>query len=74
MGDGLMQAIAGEFNLSETVFVCEPRNAINTARLRIFTPTRELPFAGHPTVGDRLPARPSAGGRPARLAGSADRA
>jgi trans-2,3-dihydro-3-hydroxyanthranilate isomerase len=51
MGDGLMQAVAGEFNLSETVFVCEPRNAINTARLRIFTPTRELPFAGHPTVG-----------------------
>lgn len=48
---GLMQAIAGEFNLSETVFVCEPRNAINTARVRIFTPTRELPFAGHPTVG-----------------------
>ena len=51
MDDGLMQAVAGEFNLSETVFVCEPRNAINTARLRIFTPTRELAFAGHPTVG-----------------------
>ena len=46
-----MQAIAAEFNLSETVFVFEPRNAINTARLRIFTPARELPFAGHPTVG-----------------------
>ena len=46
-----MQSIAREFNLSETVFVLEPRNPINTARLRIFTPGRELPFAGHPTVG-----------------------
>ena len=33
------------------MFVLEPRNAINTARVRIFTPARELPFAGHPTVG-----------------------
>ena len=53
--DGLansrMQAIAAEFNLSETVFVFEPRNPINTARVRIFTPKRELPFAGHPTIG-----------------------
>jgi len=46
-----MQAIAAEFNLSETVFVFEPRNAVNTARVRIFTPKREMPFAGHPTVG-----------------------
>jgi trans-2,3-dihydro-3-hydroxyanthranilate isomerase len=46
-----MQAIAAEFNLSETVFVFEPRSAINTARVRIFTPKRELPFAGHPTIG-----------------------
>jgi trans-2,3-dihydro-3-hydroxyanthranilate isomerase len=46
-----MQAIAAEFNLSETVFVSEPKNAINSARVRIFTPKRELPFAGHPTVG-----------------------
>ena len=46
-----MQAIAAEFNLSETVFVFEPRDAINSARVRIFTPRRELPFAGHPTVG-----------------------
>jgi trans-2,3-dihydro-3-hydroxyanthranilate isomerase len=51
LGDAHMQAIAAEFNLSETVFVFEPRNAINTARVRIFTPKRELPFAGHPTVG-----------------------
>lgn len=53
--DGLdsatMQTIAREFNLSETVFVLEPRDSINTARLRIFTPLRELPFAGHPTIG-----------------------
>jgi trans-2,3-dihydro-3-hydroxyanthranilate isomerase len=46
-----MQAVAREFNLSETVFVLEPRDPVNTARLRIFTPSRELPFAGHPTVG-----------------------
>src|ERR1700744_1391625 len=49
--DAHMQAIPAEFNLSETVFVFEPRNAINSARVRIFTPKRELPFAGHPTVG-----------------------
>ena len=46
-----MQAIAREFNLSETVFVFEPKSPVNTARVRIFTPARELPFAGHPTVG-----------------------
>ena len=53
--DGLdgaaMQAVAREFNLSETVFVLEPHDPVNTARLRIFTPSRELPFAGHPTIG-----------------------
>ena len=48
---GTMQRIAGEFNLSETVFVKAPENPAHTARLRIFTPGRELPFAGHPTVG-----------------------
>lgn len=51
LSDSRMQAIAGEFNLSETVFVFEPRDPVNTARARIFTPGRELPFAGHPTVG-----------------------
>jgi trans-2,3-dihydro-3-hydroxyanthranilate isomerase len=51
LDDARMQAIAAEFNLSETVFVFEPRDPVNTARVRIFTPTRELPFAGHPTVG-----------------------
>jgi len=49
-----MQAIAGEFNLSETVFVLPPENAAHTARLRIFTPGTELPFAGHPTVGTAI--------------------
>lgn len=51
LDDRRMQAIAREFNLSETVFVLEPRRPVNTARVRIFTPARELPFAGHPTVG-----------------------
>lgn len=51
LDDERMQRIAQEFNLSETVFVLEPRDPVNTARIRIFTPTRELPFAGHPTVG-----------------------
>jgi trans-2,3-dihydro-3-hydroxyanthranilate isomerase len=51
LDDVRMQAIAAEFNLSETVFVFEPRDATNSARVRIFTPKRELPFAGHPTVG-----------------------
>ena len=46
-----MQAVAREFNLSETVFVLPPRDPVNTARVRIFTPQRELPFAGHPTIG-----------------------
>lgn len=49
--DDEMQAIAREFNLSETVFLQRPRNERNTASVRIFTPYRELPFAGHPTVG-----------------------
>jgi trans-2,3-dihydro-3-hydroxyanthranilate isomerase len=46
-----MQAIAREFNLSETVFVQPPESKAHRAKLRIFTPGRELPFAGHPTVG-----------------------
>ena len=46
-----MQGIAREFNLSETVFVLAPTSPGHTARIRIFTPSRELPFAGHPTIG-----------------------
>ena len=46
-----MQAIAAEFNLSETTFVLPPKNPAHTAEVRIFTPKAELPFAGHPNVG-----------------------
>jgi trans-2,3-dihydro-3-hydroxyanthranilate isomerase len=46
-----MQQIAREFNLSETVFVLPPQTSAGTRHLKIFTPTTELPFAGHPTVG-----------------------
>ena len=46
-----MQAIAREFNLAETVFVFPPADIKHAAKLRIFTPAAELPFAGHPTVG-----------------------
>lgn len=46
-----MQAIAREFNLSESVFVVDPADDMNRAKLRIFTINHELPFAGHPTVG-----------------------
>ena len=46
-----MQTIAREFNLSETVFVLKPDNPAHSAKVRIFTPGQELPFAGHPTVG-----------------------
>lgn len=46
-----MQTVAREFNLSETIFVLRPNDPSSTAKVRIFTPGRELPFAGHPTVG-----------------------
>ncbi|MBZ5202718.1 PhzF family phenazine biosynthesis protein [Planomicrobium chinense] len=46
-----MQKIAGELNLSETVFIRPPKNPGNQKSLRIFTPKMELPMAGHPTVG-----------------------
>lgn len=46
-----MQAIATEFNYSETTFVLPPRDAANNAQVRIFTVNREIPFAGHPNVG-----------------------
>jgi len=64
-----MQAIAAEFNLSETTFVLPPQDAAHTAQVRIFTPRAELPFAGHPNVGTAFvlagaatsAARPAAG-------------
>ncbi|MFC3084714.1 PhzF family phenazine biosynthesis protein [Tabrizicola soli] len=53
--DGLspaqMQTLAREFNLSETIFVQAPADPAHAARVRIFFPTAEIPFAGHPTIG-----------------------
>ena len=49
--DAQMQALAAEFNLSETTFVLPPDNPQHHARVRIFTPKLEMPFAGHPNVG-----------------------
>ena len=46
-----MQTIATEFNYSETTFVLPPRDKANDAEVRIFTPVREMPFAGHPNIG-----------------------
>jgi trans-2,3-dihydro-3-hydroxyanthranilate isomerase len=49
--DALMQRIAAEFGYSETTFVEPPTHSQHTARVRIFTPVAEVPFAGHPNVG-----------------------
>ena len=46
-----LQSITAEFNFSEVTFVYPPENPDHTARVRIFTPTMEVPFAGHPTIG-----------------------
>lgn len=51
LGDAEMQALAAEFNLSETTFVLPPADPAHTARVRIFSRTAEMPFAGHPNVG-----------------------
>lgn len=51
INDATMQKIAAEFGYSEVTFVLPPENLENTARVRIFTPTMEVPFAGHPNVG-----------------------
>lgn len=50
----VMQRIAGEMNLSETVFLGPPETEAGAARVRIFTPRVEVPFAGHPTVGTAI--------------------
>lgn len=52
-----LQAITREFNFSEVTFVYPPENPAHTARVRIFTPTREVPFAGHPTIGTAIALR-----------------
>lgn len=51
LSSGQMQSIALEFNYSETTFVLPPDDPSNTAKVRIFTPRTEVPFAGHPNVG-----------------------
>ena len=51
LSDRAMQAIAREFNFPETTFILPPSDARYAARVRIFTPKTEMPFAGHPTVG-----------------------
>jgi trans-2,3-dihydro-3-hydroxyanthranilate isomerase len=47
----LLQPLAREINFSETVYVYPPADPANTARIRIFVPTNEIPFAGHPVLG-----------------------
>lgn len=51
LSDTAMQTIAREFNLSETIFVRSPVDPAHEASVRIFFPTAEIPFAGHPTIG-----------------------
>src|SRR5438309_4271720 len=51
LSDEEMQALAAEFNLSETTFVLPPDDPAHTARVRIFNRSHEMPFAGHPNVG-----------------------
>lgn len=63
LDDEAMQAIAGEFNLSETTFIRPPRNPAHRAEVRIFTPKHELPFAGHPTVGSAIAIVEAAGAK-----------
>jgi PhzF family phenazine biosynthesis protein len=60
LDDEAMQAIARQFNLSETTFILPSDKA--TARVRIFTPSYEMPFAGHPTLGTAHVVRSLRGG------------
>src|SRR5439155_17745554 len=65
--DDSLQAIARELNLSETVFVY-PGGDDSDARIRIFTPANELPFAGHPTLGTATLLAQRSGANAVRLA------
>ena len=56
-----LQKIAREFNFSETTFVYPPDDPAHHARVRIFTPTSEIPFAGHPTIGTAVALAPDGG-------------
>src|SRR5918995_1459389 len=51
LADQELQRIAREMNLSETVFVFPPTESAAAVKIRIFTPTQEIPFAGHPVIG-----------------------
>src|SRR6266404_8552595 len=62
-----MQAIASEFNYSETTFVLPPRDGRHDAQVRIFTVYTEIPFAGHPNVGTAFVLATQAAKPPARL-------
>jgi trans-2,3-dihydro-3-hydroxyanthranilate isomerase len=62
-----MQAIACEFNYSETTFVLPPRDSAHDAQVRIFTVRSEIPFAGHPNVGTAFVLATQAARPPARL-------
>jgi trans-2,3-dihydro-3-hydroxyanthranilate isomerase len=67
LDDATMQALARETNLSESAFVVEATLATADARIRIFTPTMELPFAGHPTLGSAFVLASSRAGDTIRL-------
>lgn len=54
LSDDEMQKIAREMNLSETTFVVQPTDSGADVRVRFFTPSSELPFAGHPTIGTHI--------------------
>jgi trans-2,3-dihydro-3-hydroxyanthranilate isomerase len=62
-----MQAIAREMNYSESTFVLPPTDPTASAKVRIFTPGRELPFAGHPVVGSAFVLARERGSRDLRL-------
>jgi trans-2,3-dihydro-3-hydroxyanthranilate isomerase len=51
LNDIQMQTLAREFNLPETIFIQRPDEPTHTAKVRIFLPRKEIPFAGHPTIG-----------------------
>src|SRR3954454_5961852 len=62
-----MQAVATEFNYSETTFVLPPADPAHDAQVRIFTVRSEIPFAGHPNVGTAFVLATQAKPPPARL-------
>src|SRR5882672_10473666 len=63
LSDGEMQALAAEWNLSETTFVLPPDDPAHAARVRIFNRRSEMPFAGHPSLGTAFVLAPDNCGR-----------